>query len=160
MANQTMSKHGLKLLAEWEGIMLEPYKDAAGLETIGIGHLITKEEKTQGFIRINEAEVNYKRGLTKAQAYELLEQDLKRFENVVNEEVQVPLRQNQFDALVSFSFNVGTRAFSSSTLIKLLNEGKYEEVPTQLRRWNKSGGKVIQGLVNRRKKEIVLWSSA
>ena len=86
-------------------------------------------------------------------------QDLERFEAAVNDGVQVALNQNQFDALVSFAFNVGRQGFKSSTLLKKLNQGLYDEVPAQLRRWNKTGGNVIQGLVNRREKEIALWQS-
>jgi lysozyme len=78
----------------------------------------------------------------------------------VNESVTVPLNQNQFDALVSFSFNVGDNAFRGSTLLKLLNQGQYDQVPAQLRRWVRDNGHVVQGLINRREKEIVLWNTA
>lgn len=154
-----MSTNGRELLSQWEGFEEKVYKDSAGLDTIGVGHLITKPEKNAGAITINGTAVAYANGLTKQQVLDLLGQDLDRFEKAVNDNVKVSLSQNQFDALVSFSFNVGGGNFRSSTLLRLLNEGKYDEVPAQLRRWNKAGGKVVQGLVNRRENEIKLWNS-
>ena len=154
-----MSQNGTKLLAEWEGFETEVYDDAAGLPTIGVGHLLTQSERDTGKITIKGQAVDYKQGLSEQQVLDLLAQDLERFEAAVNDAVQVALNQNQFDALVSFAFNVGTQGFKSSTLLKKLNQGLYDEVPAQLRRWNKAGGKVIQGLINRREKEITLWQS-
>ena len=154
-----MSQNGTKLLAEWEGLRTEVYDDAAGLPTIGVGHLLTKNERDTGRITIKGQAVDYQQGLSEQQVLDLLAQDLERFEAAVNDGVQVALNQNQFDALVSFAFNVGRQAFKSSTLLKKLNQGLYDEVPAQLRRWNKAGGNVIQGLVNRREKEIALWQS-
>ena len=154
-----MSQNGTKLLAEWEGFETEVYDDAAGLPTIGVGHLLTQNERDTGRITIKGQAVDYQQGLSEQQVLDLLAQDLERFEAAVNDGVQVALNQNQFDALVSFAFNVGRQAFKSSTLLKKLNQGLYDEVPEQLRRWNKAGGNVIQGLVNRREKEIALWQS-
>ena len=101
--------------------------------------------------------MRYENGLTEQQCWDLLEQDLSCFERAVNKEVKVPLTQNQFDALTSFAFNVGITNFWESTLLRLLNKGEYEKVPDQLKRWNKAGGKVVAGLINRRDKEIALW---
>lgn len=154
-----MSENGRRLLAEWEGSETEVYKDSAKLDTIGVGHLITGGETQSGNIVINGVPVAYAGGLTEEQVLDLLDQDLKRFNEAVSESVTVPLSQNQFDALVSFSFNVGVGAFKSSTLLKLLNREQYNEVPAQLRRWNKADGKVVQGLINRRENEIALWNS-
>jgi len=75
----------------------------------------------------------------------------------VNSGVKVALNQNQFDSLVSFTFNTGIQAFADSTLLKMLNQGNYDAVPDQLRRWVRAGGNVVQGLVNRRENEIKLW---
>jgi lysozyme len=102
--------------------------------------------------------VPYASGLTDQQVLDLLSQDVQPAENAVNAGVKVALNQNQFDALVSFTFNVGVGAFSGSTLLKVLNQGDYDGVPAQLSRWNKAGGKVVQGLVNRRDNEIKLWN--
>jgi len=87
-----------------------------------------------------------------------LSQDVRPAEQTVNNGVKVALNQNQFDALVSFTFNVGGASFNGSTLLKVLNQGQYAQVPDQLRRWNKAGGKVVQGLVNRRENEVKLWN--
>ena len=153
-----MSEHGLGLLQKWEGFELKVYKDSAGLPTIGVGHLLTKSELTSGKIVINAVSVKYSDGLTNQQVLDLLSQDLKPVEKIVNNGVKVPLNQNQFDALVSFVFNVGNAAFAASTLLKLLNQKQYADVPAQLLRWVRSGGQVVQGLLNRRKNEISLWN--
>ncbi len=152
-----MSQNGTTLLAEWEGSRTEVYDDAAGLPTIGVGHLLTQSERESGKITIRGQAVDYKQGLSEQQVLDLLAQDLERFEAAVNDAVEVDLNQNQFDALVSFAFNVGTQAFKNSTLLEKLNQGQYDEVPAQLRRWNRAGGRVVQGLINRREKEIALW---
>jgi lysozyme len=153
-----MSQHGLELLEQWEGFKSEVYKDSAGLPTIGVGHLLTKSELSSGKIVINGVAVSYANGLTDQQVTNLLAQDVKPAEQCVNSGVKVSLNQDQFDALVSFTFNVGGGAFTNSTLLKVLNQGKYDQVPDQLRRWTRSGGKVVQGLVNRRENEIKLWN--
>ena len=153
-----MSEHGLELIQEWEGFELKVYKDSAGLPTIGVGHLLTKSELSSGKINIKGVAVAYGDGLSNQQVMDLLAQDVKPAEDSVNKGVKVSLNQNQFDALVSFTFNVGGGAFSSSTLLKVLNQGQYAQVPDQLRRWTRSGGQVVKGLVNRRENEIKLWN--
>jgi lysozyme len=153
-----MSEQGLELLKQWEGFKLNVYNDSAGLPTIGVGHLITQSERSSANIVINGVAVKYAAGLTDQQVVDLLSQDVQPAEQSVNNGVKVPLNQNQFDALVSFTFNVGGGAFAGSTLLKVLNQRQYTEVPNQLLRWTKAGGKVVQGLVNRRQNEIKLWN--
>ena len=153
-----MSQHGLDLLTQWEGCELEVYNDSAGLPTIGVGHLLTKSELMSGKITLGGVPVKYSDGLTQQQAETLLGQDLDPTEAAVNNGVKVKLSQNQFDALTSFTFNVGVAAFTSSTLLRLLNQGQYAQVPEQLMRWTRAGGRVVQGLVNRRQNEIKLWN--
>ena len=153
-----MSPQGLQLLEQWEGFELEVYNDSAGLPTIGVGHLLTKSELSSGKITINGVSVKYSDGLTQQQVTDLLAQDVEPAAAAVNNGVKVPLNQNQFDALVSFTFNVGAAAFTGSTLLKLLNQKQYDQVPTQLLRWTRAGGRVVQGLVNRRNNEIKLWN--
>jgi len=97
--------------------------------------------------------------LTDQQVLDLLSQDVNPAAAAVTTRVTVTLSQNQFDALVSFTFNVGIGAFSGSTLLKVLNQGQYNQVPDQLLRWNKAGGKVVPGLTNRRQNEIKLWNA-
>lgn len=152
-----MSEYGRRLLTEWEGSKNEVYQDAAGLPTIGAGHLLTKDELASGKILILGESVKYHDGLTSLQIDRLLTQDLAGAEGAANSGLNVALNQNQFDAIVSFIFNVGRQAFYQSTLRKVLNNGRFVKVPEQLRRWNRSGGKVIQGLINRRENEIKLF---
>ena len=140
---QTSSK-GIEFLKASEGFRSDPYFDGGGYMTVGYGHLIKSGE-------------DYGEGLTKEEAERLLEADLQEAETVVEVYVDVPLKQHQYDALVSFAFNVGSSNFKKSTLLRLLNEGKYEEVPKQLLRWNKSGGKVLKGLTKRRKREAEIF---
>ena len=83
--------------------------------------------------------------------------DIVEFENYVNDLVQVPLKQNQFDALCSWVYNLGPANLKASTLLKVLNSGDYEGVPAQIKRWNKAGGNVNAGLVRRREAEAALW---
>ncbi|HYV07323.1 MAG TPA: lysozyme [Blastocatellia bacterium] len=154
-----MSTNGLELLEQWEGFKAKVYKDSAGLPTIGVGHLLTKSELSSGKIVINGTSVDYTGGLTNQQVTDLLSQDVAPASKAVNTNVKVALNQNQFDALVSFTFNVGVGAFTASTLVKVLNQGQYNQVPTQLLRWTRTGGKVVQGLVNRRQNEINLWNT-
>lgn len=155
-----VSERGKNLFKEWEGLSLHDYLDSSGAPTIGIGHLLTRSERLSGKIMIGGQAVRYQDGLTEPQCWDLLAQDLSQAEAAVNATVQVPLNQNQFDALVSFVFNVGEGAFIESTLLKQLNQGHYDEVPTQLRRWNRDNGLIMQGLINRRKKEISLWKTS
>ena len=139
-----MSPDGLKFLMKAEGVVTHIYKDAAGLPTIGVGHLIRKGE-------------DFSKGLTTSEAMDLLAKDLVRFEEVINATVTVPLTQNQYDTLVSFAFNVGDGAFQKSTLLKKLNKGDYKAIPAQLMRWTKAGGQTLSGLVARRRSESDLW---
>ena len=152
-----MSDHGRELLTEWEGSRNEVYHDVAGLMTIGVGHFLTKDEITSGKILILGESIKYHDGLTSLQIDRLLTQDLAGSEGAINSGVNVALNQNQFYALVSFVFNVGRQAFYQSTLRKVLNDGKFTKVPEQFRRWNRAGGKIVPGLVNRRENEVRLF---
>jgi len=159
MANMQVGQSGKKLFQAWEGLELNEYLDSGGAPTIGVGHLMTRSERMSGKIMINGKGVVYRNGLTVQQCWDLLDQDLDFAEASVNSMVKVSLNQNQFDALVSFIFNVGESAFRNSTLLKVLNAGHFDQVPAQLRRWIRDNGKVVKGLVNRREKEIALWNT-
>jgi lysozyme len=154
-----VSQHLKNLLEAWEGLRQQAYLDTGKESTIGIGHLLTRSERASGKIIIFGTPVQYESWLSAAEARQLLDQDLVGPESAVNRLVTVPLSQNQFDALVSFTFNLGEHALAGSTLLKLLNTGSYDSVPTQLRRWVHDNGKVVKGLVDRREKEIALWES-
>jgi lysozyme len=87
----------------------------------------------------------------------MLEVELEEYENYVNTLVDVSLAQNQFDALVSWTYNLGGGNLKASTMLKVLNSGDYDEVPNQIKRWNKAGGKVLEGLVRRRQAEADMF---
>lgn len=146
-------------LIELEGLKTKVYLDSAAKKTIGIGHLLNAEELLTSKIKIDGKYIDYSLGISQSDCKKLCMQDLERFCYAVEDFVKIELTQNQFDALVIFCFNVGVDAFKKSTLLKILNDGDYEGVPAQLRRWNKSGGKEVQGLNNRRQAEIDLWNT-
>ena len=158
MANMQVGAAGKALFRDWEGLELHAYPDSGGAPTIGIGHLLTRSERLSGKIILKGEVLRYRNGLTLQQCLDLLDQDLGPAEQAVNAGVRVALNQNQFDALVSFTFNVGDSAFRNSTLLRQLNAGHHDQVPVQLRRWVKDNGKVVQGLIKRREKEIELWN--
>jgi len=158
-----VSTTGIDFIDDAEGRAAFEYPDVEGNPTIGIGHLLTRSELTSGKICLDEQYIKYRNGLTDEQMDNLLLQDLDSVEAVINRLVKVPLAQYQFDALASFTFNVGNGAFAGSTLLRKLRMGLYQEVPTQLRRWNKARekGKLVvnRGLVNRREADIKLWNN-
>lgn len=135
---------GIDFIKEREGLRLTAYDDGGGVWTIGWGS--TKGVK-QGM------------KITRETAEKMLKDDLVVFEGGVDALVKVPLTQNQFNVLVSFSFNVGMAAFRKSTLLKVLNQGHYDRVPNELSKWVKDNGKVVQGLVKRRALEAALFMS-
>ena len=148
---------GLQFLQELEGLQNGAYCDSGGQLTIGIGHLLTPSERHSGKIVLGGEGVPYRHGLTDDQCRSLLRQDLEPVEDAINSTVEVPLIQRQYNALVAFVLNVGVNAFLKSTLLRLLNQGHYSEVPPQLLRWVMDNGRVVPGLVNRRHREIAMW---
>ena len=118
-----------------------------GVWTIGIGTTVYP----------NGTKVKKGDSCTLDQAKSYFSHDLKRFEASVNNLVKVPLSQNQFDALVSLVYNIGSGNFASSTLLKKLNAKDYAGAAEQFPRWNKGGGKVMKGLVRRRDAERALF---
>ena len=138
-----ISQKGTAFICEFEGLKKEAYQDVVGIWTIGYGH--TGPEVKKGMV------------ITESAAVDILKKDLEKFEKDISRLVKVPLTQNQFDALMSFVYNVGAGNLQSSTLLKLLNQGNYEAVPAQMLRWNKAGGKEVAGLTRRRAAEGQLW---
>ena len=139
------SENGIELIKDFEGRRLVAYQDSVGVWTIGYGHTKTAHEG---------------RLIIKSTADRLLAEDLAEFEKYVEEYVTVTLTQNQFDALVSWTFNLGPGNLQESTMLRKLNQGLYTEVPDEMRRWNKAGGEVLKGLVRRREAEAELFGSA
>jgi lysozyme len=145
--SKSISKTGIDLISSFEGIRLNAYDDGVGVWTIGIGTTTYP----------NGVKVKKGDKCTLDQAKEYFAHDLKRFESSVNKLVKVPLSQNQFDALVSLTYNIGSGNFASSTLLKKLNAKDYQGAADQFPRWNKAKGKVLNGLVRRREAERALF---
>lgn len=156
--NLVLSARGRSLLKRLEGVRLRPYDDQTGLAitqwvagaTIGVGHLIDQGEWSR-----------FSSGITQQAAESLLAQDVAPFEQEVRKTVTRSLTQSEFDALVIFAFNIGKRAFSGSSVVRLLNDPKastgYPSLESAWKAWNKSQGKVMQGLNNRRAAEWKLF---
>lgn len=136
------SDEGKKLIKKFEGCKMRAYLDAVDVPTIAYGR--TKN------VKLGDT-------CTQDQAEEWLEEELVEYEGYVNEAVKVPLTQNQLDALVSWTYNLGPSNLNKSTLLKVLNNSDYDGVPEQIMRWNKAGGKVLDGLVRRRKAEAEMF---
>lgn len=143
---RTISKAGIELIKQFEGLRLKAYPDPAtggAPWTIGVGHT--------GGVRPGDV-------ITEARADELLRQDLGRFESAVNRLCPITT-QGQFDALVSLTFNVGEDNLETSTLRRLHNAGDYAGAAAQFARWNRAAGKVMLGLTRRRAAEAQLYRS-
>ena len=137
-----ISQEGLSLIKKFEGCELEAYKCAAGVWTIGFGSIKgVKQGDT----------------ITQEEADNLLLHEMDEYEGYVNHMVKVDIKQNEFDALVAWVFNLGPSNFSSSTLLQKINIKDWDDVPNQIKRWNKAGGKVLQGLIRRREAEALLF---
>ena len=137
-----ISNEGISLIKKFEGCKLEAYQCAAGVWTIGYGS--TKDVK--------EGDT-----LTQKEADNLLLHEMQEYEGYIKELVKIPLKQNQFDALVSWVFNLGPANLKASTMLKFLNAGDYHLIPSQIKRWNKANGKVLEGLIRRREAEALMF---
>lgn len=150
--NKAISRNGITHLKRVEGERLDVYRDAAGHLTVGVGHKVLPGERLM-----------FGDTITKRQSDDFLKADILSAEETVNTSVVVPLSQNQFDALVSFVFNIGNDAFRRSTLLSKLNQYDYQGALAELERWNKitdpdTGLKVVsEGLVRRRRLEQDLF---
>ena len=144
-----ISQEGLDLIKKFEGCELKAYQDSVGVWTIGYGHTKGVEEDQE---------------ITQDEAEDMLASELGEYEGYINDMVECDLKQCQFDALVAWVYNLGPTNLKSSTLLKRLNwfsgggsEMDLEDVPKQIKRWDKAGGKVLQGLVRRREAEALLF---
>ena len=148
MEIKKVSKNGLDFIAKEEGVVLKPYKCSAGVPTIGIGSTYY-EDGTK--VKMTDSPI------TKERAYTLFENVLKHYEMCVYTCTRDDINQNQFDALVSLAFNIGTNALKKSTLIKRVNKDpKGNDIEGAFLMWKNAGGKPI--LLNRRKREYALYS--
>ncbi|RJG10929.1 lysozyme [Pseudomonas cavernicola] len=137
------SDAGLALIQDFEGLRLTTYRDSVGVLTIGWGH--TGPDVVQGM------------AIDRAEAERLLRDDLHDAERAIQRLVTVPLKQHQFDALVSFTFNLGSGNLQGSTLLRKLNAKDYTGAGSEFSRWNKAGGRVLSGLIRRRAAERALF---
>ncbi len=142
---------GVEHLKQSEGFVAMPYEDVAGYCTIGYGHLIHRDSCAV------HVPVEFQDGVTEHEGEHLLREDMGIAERAVIEEVSVPLDDHEFASLVSFTYNVGRANFASSTLLQKLNAGFYTSVAMEMRRWVYAGGNPVQGLANRREREIDLF---
>ena len=142
-----ISEKGFSIIKEFEGFESEAYLDTGGVYTIGHGTI-----KYPNGVRVKKGDK-----CTKEQAEGWLKNDSKWVVACLNKYVKVPVNQNQFDALASLVYNIGETAFIKSTLLRLLNDGDYKGAADQFDRWVNDNGKRIQGLVNRRAKEKLLF---
>ena len=147
-----ISNNGLDLIKQFEGFSSTPYLCPAKIPTIGYGSTYYEDG----------AKVTLKdKPITEERATQLLEFVAnKTFSENINKVVKVPLNQNQFDALVSFAYNIGNKNFNWSTLLKKLNLSDYEGASLEFSRWNQANGKILNGLVTRRQKEKELFLKA
>jgi lysozyme len=164
-----ISDDGIQELKAMESVEPYVYTCQAGHQTIGVGHKITAHELETGLLLIDGNAVRWIDGLSTEQIDGLMRADLAAAEQTVDSCVTVTLTDNQFAALVSLCFNIGSAAFRDSSVVRVLNKGEYHLVPGFMRLWNKITVRVVdkdgikkikkvsQGLTNRREAEIRLW---
>lgn len=140
--SRLINQEGLDLIKSFEGLRTSAYRDSVGVPTIGYGH-------TKG--------VKMGQTISETQAEQFLREDLADAEAGVEKWVKVPLSDNEFAALVSFTFNLGVGSLSKSTLLRKLNADKRNEAAVEFLKWNRAGGKVLEGLTRRRKAEHDLF---
>lgn len=142
-----ISKNGLDLIKSFEGLKLETYKCSAGVNTIGYGTTLINGKMVQNGLKISLED-----------AERFLIEDIKKFESGVLKVVSASLNDNQFSALVAFSYNVGLGALRGSTLLKIVNRNPNDPlIRNEFMKWNKAAGKELTGLTRRRKAESDLY---
>jgi len=137
-----ISEEGISLIKKFEGCKLRTYLDAVDVPTIAYGR--TKDVKIGDIC-------------TQPQAEDWLEEELVEYEGYVEKAVTVPLEQHHFDSLVSWTYNLGPSNLTRSSMLRVLNASDYDNVPEQIMRWNKAGGRVLAGLVRRREAEAEMF---
>ena len=148
MLDLSLSQDGLELIKKHEGVKMVVYADPVGLPTGGVGHLLSEEEKK--LMPIGTP-------LTMETVDNWLKGDVKEAEEAVRSRVKIPLTQPQFDALVSFTFNVGAGALGSSQLLRLVNQGLMASASREFGRWVYAKGRILPGLRVRRREEATLF---
>lgn len=142
-----LNKASLDLIKRWEGCKLKAYKCSAGVWTVGYG-LTT----SAGFIEVGPDTV-----ITQAEADWYLEKTVEKFLAEIKPAITAPINENELGAFTSLAYNIGPTAFRKSSALRHFNAGDKDRVPTSIRMWRKAGGKVVNGLVNRREAEVDLF---
>jgi lysozyme len=138
IAALSLSATALVGIASWEGFVGQSYQDIIGVWTIGFGTTEgVKKGQTIDPVKALQRKIN----------------DVQKFEGALKQCVNVPLHQHEYDAFLSLAYNIGPGAFCGSTLVRRLNQGDYDAACKEILRWNRAGGKVVQGLANRRQAE-------
>jgi len=144
-----LNESGYKLITGFEGLSLKPYLDSVKIPTIGYGNTYYSDSK-----RVTMLD----KSITQVQAFEMFKEIADRFAKAVDKNLKVCVTQNQFNSMVSLAYNIGTGAFISSTLLKKVNINPNDpSIAHEFSRWNKAGGKVLNGLTIRRKKESDIY---
>ena len=149
--NKVLDKHGNHIIYDDKtGKPVKPHEPLPRGATIGYGHLIKPNE-------------DFRNGISESEATELLHADIATAERAVRDNITVPLSQNQFDALTSLVYNIGTKNFTDSTVVKYINNpdfhsSVYLNLESAWKAWNRSQGKVLNGLINRRKNEWDMYN--
>jgi len=146
-----ISDKGIQLIKHHVGVRNKPYRDCVGLWTVGVGHLIGDGKSLPE---------SWNKLFTTEEVDALLKQDLVRFERGVQKLLPVPLTQNQFDALISFSFNLGLGVLQRSTLRQNILRKDFKGAAEEFLKYVRAGGKIVKGLVTRRNDEKALFESA
>lgn len=139
-----INEGGLELIKRFEGFSAKPYLCPAGYLTVGYGHVVRNPD-------------NFRHGISQREALEILASDVEEAERCVLRFIAVPLTDGQFDALVSFTFNLGSGALQRSTLRRRINRGEHEDVPAEFMKWVWAGGRKLKGLISRRAEEALLY---
>lgn len=140
------TEDGLRLIRRFEGFSATPYVCPAGYLTVGYGHVVKNPDA-------------FRQPITENEATEILAVDVETAERAVLRLISVPLTDGQFDALVSFTFNLGAGALQRSTLRRKINREEHEDVPAEFLRWVWAGGRKLPGLIRRRQAESALYQS-
>lgn len=141
-----ITEDGLRLIRRFEGFSATPYRCPAGYLTVGYGHLVKNPEA-------------FRQPITEDEASEILVLDVVAAEKAVLRLISVPLTDGQFDALVSFTFNLGSGALQRSTLRRKINRDEYEDAAAEFIKWVWAGGRKLKGLIRRREAEALLYLS-
>jgi lysozyme len=144
-----LNNDGYKLITDFEGLKLKPYLDSVKIPTIGYGNTYYKDGTR---VTMLDKEI------TQKEAFEMFKEIANRFAKAVSKSLKQPVTQNQFNALVSLAYNIGTGSFIGSTLLKKVNVNPNDPtIPNEFKRWNKAGGQVLKGLTKRRNYEAEIY---